>query len=249
MRYTLARACALLSSYCELDDDLFIDSSSFVSNTSRNQDLADLLWEAHSKIYTECRYKFVNQTFIPQANDQDISLVESTPGTRFGFVPSRITRVMIGNRFLRTRSGTDGLWSFDEFDRYFFQRYQNQSGSPSFATQSNGLLMFERKFSAGAVATGGFALEGYGCLLPFDYAGSSASLWAVHPDLQDAVVKRAAIDAKLPYATEASELGILERFRQESDEAVRRFLLETKTQQSPFQSPGAYDRPDDFMRI
>lgn len=249
MRYTLARACALFSTYGEMDDDLYIDGTSFTSNISRNQDITDLLWEAHCKIYQECQFKFINQTFSPVANDQDISLVETTPGTRFGFVPTRITRVMIDDRFLRDRAGRDGVWAWNDFDTYFNQRYQATSGSPIACSQTNTLLCFDRKFSAGAISAGGFAIEGYGALLPWLYTDESTALWKVHPSLQDAVIKRAVVDAKMPYATEMSVLGIMERFRQESDEAVQKFLNESKTQQSPFQSSGAYDRVNDYIRL
>lgn len=261
---TLAQACALLDTGGQLDSQNYIDfgspfigsSGTTTQGSSRNQDLTDILWRACQKVCTEAKMFFSDVNLVPLADDQKVYLRD---GTKFTVdyttqsartYPVRLTQpvaVRVNNLWLRDGNSQIGLWSFDHFTKYWTLWKTAAAGRPVAATvdYAQDCLVFDRPFDAATVTSANMSVKGFGYYGQFDYATDSAKAWAVHNDLQRAVVYRAIVDSQLLFATEISALGLMDRLRAESDEDIERFRNKMTDQLSPLQDTWGMTRPED----
>lgn len=239
---TLAAAVAYLGSMVGFDADS-LDGAS-----PTNQQLTANLFEAARQCYDEVDYYYGNVAWTPVAADQTYTLIDIVGTvTRFGANFIR-PAVLIVNRIpLFDPNGKPGLWGWDLFTYRFYDWRNAASGKPWAATlDPEGTLITNCPISQATIDSAHLAAQGYGYpKLPTYDGTTSIAEFTVHPRLQWAVIKRAAVNAMIGYATEPDELGRMDRYRNESDHDLKLFRNESKRQQSPFMASDAYDRAGD----
>lgn len=257
---TLAQACALLDTGGALDSQNYIDFSTFSGSGGRNQDLADLLWQASRKVCAEAKLFFMDVTFAPLANDQKVFLRDgakfytdyTTQSARtYPVVLTQPTAFRVNDVWLSDGNGKTGVWSLQHFNDSWRLWKTASAGRPQAVTvdYAEDCVVFDRPFSSSVVLAAKMSCKGFGHYGQFDYATDSAKAWNVHSALQRAVVYRAIVDSQLFYATEMSSLGLLDRLRDACDEDVAKFRDRMTDQLSPLQDTWGMRRREDRLSL
>ncbi len=197
---------------------LDLDLDSLHGTSTSDQFYMDALHKAARRVYQWAEFYYGKVTFSPAENGQQFALKDAVSPTavKFGAQMDEIEFVWY-NDFRLYYSGIPGLYPWLEFEDAFPTWDGATAGAPSAASVSpDNLLTLDKPLSAAAISTGGFKVSGKGHPNIVDASNStvySTNAWAVHPDLQDAVLKEAAVILGEALASSPGAVSRIQEYR------------------------------------
>lgn len=156
-------------------------------------------------------YLFGDVAFTPTEGDRDFSLCNKNSFSKEILTPDH---VVLDDVPLRDATRRIGLWSYDQFTRWFPQVRTASNGTPTAASFTAGRIVFDKPFDASAAAaTGNYVV---GRFLPEDLSGDGSEPTDIPTHLHETIVYLAAIKWSLPNATVDEQYNRLRSYSSES---------------------------------